>query len=313
MRKTSKFISMILVLLAVCTFLFGKTAVTYAANNIYSLSTDDVYIAVNEGRQVFVKNLLSSTSAIWTSEDESIATVKSNGIISGVKVGETVVTAKIGKVKLKCKVHVMWPDPVKITSNYLKTISYTNYYMRSAWWRLQTDKTAYEITNTNDYAITIKAQLSYMADGRFTGCSKVASVTIPANDTGILFFDKSDEPKYEWTHSTDFHYVSITKSKSKFLTSKVKVKDKQLKIGDNPVAPVELTVKNNSGVNDVNFYVYVMYYNAEDRFVGMEKISKKLKKGTTTLKTNPSKYVYNEEYESEFKDYTYDIFYVAYK
>lgn len=312
MRNLSKVIFKVAVLLILCTFFIGRTDITYAADK-YSMHAESVNIAVGEGRTLFVNGLSSATSAVWTSEDESIATVNKNGVVKGVKIGETVVNVKIGKTKLQCKIHVLWPNQMKLQSQYIKKIAYSSYYLRNVSWRLQTDKSAYEITNNCDYPITIKGQLSYRADGKDTGVSKVESVTIPANDTGILYFDTSDEPEYEWTHSTDFYFVSITKAKSTFLTSKVKVTDKQLAIGNNPVAPIELTIKNNSGKDDVKFYVCVMYYDADDRFVGMEKISKKLKKGTTTIKTKPSKYIYNESFEPEFSDYTYEIFYVAYK
>lgn len=315
MKTSSKIISKVLVLLLLCTLFMGSTNVTYAASSVYSLNTDDVYIPVKGGQTVYVRGLDSASSAVWTSENEKIATVK-NGTISGVKIGETKVTAKIGKVKLTVNVHVMWPDQMELSKkfDFIKKVNFNSrIYTRNYWLRLTTDKAIYEIKNSHDYAITIKAQMAYIADGRSTGCSKVASVTIPANDIGILVIDMSDKPDYEWTHSETFLIKSVTKAKSKFYTSKIKITDKQLEKGDNPVAPIEIKVKNNSGKDDVTAEICVLYYSADDKFVGIEKFTKKLKKGTNTFKTKPSKYAFRADYESEFADYTYDIIYVAYK
>ncbi len=52
---------------------------------------------------------VSDCPVTWISDDETIATVDSNGKVTGVALGETIITAKSGNKEDKCKVFVTYP------------------------------------------------------------------------------------------------------------------------------------------------------------------------------------------------------------
>lgn len=47
----------------------------------------------------------------WSSANKKIATVTSKGVVTGVKPGNTTITATVGKKKYKCKIQVWSPEP----------------------------------------------------------------------------------------------------------------------------------------------------------------------------------------------------------
>ena len=78
----------------------GSTAVSAAAK----LNKTEVTIEIGERQKVKVKGTTKTVK--WKSSDKSIATVTKRGNIDAKAKGECIVTATVGKKKLKCKVTV---------------------------------------------------------------------------------------------------------------------------------------------------------------------------------------------------------------
>ena len=53
----------------------------------------------------------TTDTVVWTSSDESVATVSAEGVVTGVKAGTAVITATAGNVKAECTVTVSKPAP----------------------------------------------------------------------------------------------------------------------------------------------------------------------------------------------------------
>lgn len=53
----------------------------------------------------------TTDTVVWTSSDESVATVSAEGVVTGVKAGTAVITATAGSVKAECTVTVSKPAP----------------------------------------------------------------------------------------------------------------------------------------------------------------------------------------------------------
>ena len=98
-----KIIIRMLMLLAVTAGVFlisGSTAVSAAAK----LNKTEVTIEIGERQKVKVKGTTKTVK--WKSSDKTIATVTKRGNIDAKAKGECIVTATVGKKKLKCKVTV---------------------------------------------------------------------------------------------------------------------------------------------------------------------------------------------------------------
>ena len=99
--------------------------VTYSATT-HTVSLSNTAISVNEGT---TKQLTATTSptglpVYWETEDPSIATVSSTGVVTGVKAGQTTITASVnGGNPVVCSVYVVKPTGVyyikNFASNYL--------------------------------------------------------------------------------------------------------------------------------------------------------------------------------------------------
>lgn len=75
---------------------------------------DQKSISINVGQSVKL-NLINAKKAKWTSSNKQVATVK-NGLVVGKKAGKAVISAKVGKKTLKCKVNVL---PVPAVQTYV--------------------------------------------------------------------------------------------------------------------------------------------------------------------------------------------------
>lgn len=89
---------------------FAKIIVKGEEKPKTTISFDKTTLSVTEGKTAEIKATVSpeekATELVWSSSDETIATVDQNGVVTGVKVGEATITAKIGDVTAECKVSV---------------------------------------------------------------------------------------------------------------------------------------------------------------------------------------------------------------
>ena len=99
------------ILIILCMIILAVFPVrTFAAARI---SAKSALIHVGSTKKLTVKGAPKKTKVKWSSNKKKIASVTSKGVVKGRKKGTAVITAKVGKKKLTCKVTVT--DPPKIS------------------------------------------------------------------------------------------------------------------------------------------------------------------------------------------------------
>lgn len=83
---------------------FPETAASVYAAAKPILNTTKATINIGQSVQLKVKNV--KTKVKWSSSNKNVASISAKGKITGKKAGTTIITAKVGKKKLKCKVAV---------------------------------------------------------------------------------------------------------------------------------------------------------------------------------------------------------------
>ena len=75
---------------------------------IYSVYGDSVVtdVTIKAGEEALMEVQGTDSTATWSIEDSSIATVDSSGMVKGVASGETTLTATVDGQTLTCKVRV---------------------------------------------------------------------------------------------------------------------------------------------------------------------------------------------------------------
>ena len=126
-----------------CTF--RDTAnVTHSFDSLYNWSAEGVsatavtlnkatataYVGYGPKLAATVEPVSATEDVIWTSSDESIATVDAYGKVTGVSAGTATITATAGGVSAACKVEVE-AVPTESDSNYVKVIDETVTYVAS--------------------------------------------------------------------------------------------------------------------------------------------------------------------------------------
>ena len=90
--------------------LMGVIAPLLSTKNVQAatpkLSKKSISMYMKESKKLSVKNNKKKKKVKWSSSDKSVVTVSKNGKINAKKIGKAVITAKVGKKKLKCKVSV---------------------------------------------------------------------------------------------------------------------------------------------------------------------------------------------------------------
>ena len=103
--KKSKFMAILLTLVLTLSMANGLVFNVSAASP--KLNKKKVTITVGKTVKLKVKKNKSKKKVKWKSANKKIVKVTKKGKIKGIKPGKTVVTAKVGKKKLKCKVTVV--------------------------------------------------------------------------------------------------------------------------------------------------------------------------------------------------------------
>ncbi|MDO4554483.1 MAG: Ig-like domain-containing protein [Lachnospiraceae bacterium] len=93
--------------LMLCMILLFTSAVTVSAASNTKMSKSQITIGVKQTYNLKISN--NKNKVKWSSSKKSVATVNSKGKVTGKKKGTTVITAKVGKSKYKCKVVVKKP------------------------------------------------------------------------------------------------------------------------------------------------------------------------------------------------------------
>lgn len=96
----------------------------------YVLFDDEISLSLLEAdnsrtHQLTIAPYLPVDAVVWASEDEAVATVK-NGLVTGVSVGQTVITATFGETKLRCPVVVH--DGIQISADGKTLIKVSEHY-----------------------------------------------------------------------------------------------------------------------------------------------------------------------------------------
>lgn len=100
--KSKKIISVFLVLALVFTA-FSGLGVSASAASATALSKTSLKLIIGESSMLVLKN--SGSSVTWSTANSSVATVK-NGVVKGIRKGNTTVTAKYGGKNYNCTVTV---------------------------------------------------------------------------------------------------------------------------------------------------------------------------------------------------------------
>lgn len=94
------------IMLILMLFTFFINSEVYAASIKLNQHNVNLGVGYNTTLKVVDTGGSSSTTVVWTSSDSSVATIN-NGVVTGVKPGEAIITAKIGAEQAICKVVVI--------------------------------------------------------------------------------------------------------------------------------------------------------------------------------------------------------------
>ncbi|MBQ4256567.1 MAG: Ig-like domain-containing protein [Oscillospiraceae bacterium] len=100
LKRIKRLISLCLTALLIC----GLSAL--CAPRAMALSLNYTNISIVKGYSVTLKVAGTASTPVWTSSDESIATVSSSGKVRGISKGTAVISANVDGNILKCKVNV---------------------------------------------------------------------------------------------------------------------------------------------------------------------------------------------------------------
>ena len=103
MREMKQTMAAVLSLTLACTLLIAP-AEGQAAKKKMKLNKTKATLYVGKKLTLKVKNTKKKVK--WSSSKKAVASVTKKGVVKAKKKGKTVITAKIGKKKLKCKITV---------------------------------------------------------------------------------------------------------------------------------------------------------------------------------------------------------------
>lgn len=198
----SKKISIILLLFVV--IIIGMATIVKAEDNSFSLDKTTLSIELNNSRLIFYKNEPKGETVVWTSSNPNVATVE-NGRVTGVSVGEAIITATAGSQTASCKVSVIYGS-LEIEANAGDYINRINLVLKE-----HPVETLKAIVKDGNYEVVNNAVVTWTSsnnsvatvdsNGKITAVS-VGSTNITVSVAGI---SKSLEVKvFEAPQFTDF-------------------------------------------------------------------------------------------------------------
>lgn len=142
----------------------------------FSLSETEINLEVGTSKQITATDVPANTTVYWNTSDSYTASV-SKGLITGVGVGEAVITATAGGKQVQCKVHVLEPTSEEVVDLGLsvkwrgwnlgatKPSEYGDYY---AWGEVET------YYNGLEYGQTWGVNVTTWKDGKSNGYNMVS-------------------------------------------------------------------------------------------------------------------------------------------
>ncbi|MDO4288393.1 MAG: Ig-like domain-containing protein [Eubacterium sp.] len=137
------------------------------------LNTTDDYTEVGDTLQLTatVTPADATDTVVWSSSDESIATVDENGLVTGVDVGEVTITATAGEVSASCHVQINMPSSVVSVRNAIRrlpaaediTLDY-EYDVEAAREKYNDLEEAYKVYVGEEYVSKLEAAEQKIAD-----------------------------------------------------------------------------------------------------------------------------------------------------
>lgn len=120
MKNFFKKLALVLALAMVVTVVAPAAASKSEAASV-AISKKEAKVSIGKSYNFNVKNKVAGSKYAWSSSDESVATVKSNGVAKGLKVGEATISCKITLPNKKTTTVkgtlVVCPDATKVTIN----------------------------------------------------------------------------------------------------------------------------------------------------------------------------------------------------
>ena len=145
----SKYLIITIILIALITIFNGKV---YAETSKFSFDKESVDVTLNGTK--YISYTGGTGSITWSSSDTSIATVN-NGVVKGLKIGETTITAKRGEETASCKVKVIY-NSLQIGGNESKNVSKVNLILNE-----HDTENLYATVKDNEYKEVSNAQIKW--------------------------------------------------------------------------------------------------------------------------------------------------------
>ncbi len=196
-------------ILAALLLVITMTSCGMFGSNYISLSAASLTIDSGSRTQLTatLPSSMSGTAIVWTSSDSSIATVDSDGWVTGVAGGVATVTATAGKVAANCTVTVSGDAPVYSGGNYKTsenadgTLTVTGIEGKQTKLSIPSEIDGKTVTAIADGAfmwdeyvidVTIPATVKKVGANAFYYCPKLASVTfVTDGDSGVTEIGES--------------------------------------------------------------------------------------------------------------------------
>lgn len=196
----SKYLIITIILIALITIFNGKV---YAETSKFSFDKESVDVTLNGTK--YISYTGGTGSITWSSSDTSIATVN-NGVVKGLKIGETTITAKRGEETASCKVKVIY-NSLQIGGNESKNVSKVNLILNE-----HDTENLYATVKDNEYKEVSNAQIKWTSSdstivtvdsnsGKIKAV-KAGTATITATAAGVT--DSCEVTVYNAPEFTDF-------------------------------------------------------------------------------------------------------------